>query len=84
MLSSVLQRHIFWQIVTGVSDEPAITIFRVTLVTIWRTTRRHIPEDSNLHSHLANPNLSFILRTLCPLVRTAQGAGSVPDQFLAS
>jgi hypothetical protein len=30
ILSSVLLRRLFWQIVTNVSDEPAVSIFRVT------------------------------------------------------
>jgi hypothetical protein len=35
-----------------------------TLPSVYHTTRRHIPEDSNLHNTFRSGNRSTVLRTL--------------------
>jgi hypothetical protein len=56
-LRSVLRRCVVWKIVVNVSQDYAVSIFRVdeikmdsseTLVSIYQTARRHVTEDRSL------------------------------------
>jgi hypothetical protein len=67
-----MRRHLVWYITVNVSEEYTASIFGVdmlemetvhsskTLITIYRTTRRHMPNDSNLHSGQSENQFSVI------------------------
>jgi hypothetical protein len=68
LLSSGMLHHAVWQIVTNILEEHTTSTLcnekmdavcsSETLVMIYETTRRHIPEDSDLHSYCCQ-NLKF-------------------------
>jgi hypothetical protein len=75
-------RNVVWEIPTNVSEEHdlpsfhsrGVSILKIkaeysskTLVNVSHATRRHVPEDNNVHSH-RNQNLRLFLGTPSPSI----------------